>query len=159
MGAELVGALDDDDDEDVESTSLTPLVCLPLELISKLPFTLLLIILLMKISFINISAVVDVSVGVVHLFCVGDKEPLVPSTEDPEVFINRFAFVPVPPDVIVLIDEGPVLPLVWLLLLVFILLWLLVAVDDGDNDEGKVEDMVFMIVKEFGGEVDDDGML
>lgn len=57
-----------------------------------------------------------------------------------------------------LIDEGPVLPLVWLLL-VFILLWLLVAVDDGDNDEGKVEDMVFMIVKEFGGEVDDDGML
>lgn len=58
-----------------------------------------------------------------------------------------------------LIDEGPVLPLVWLLLLVFILLWLLVAVDDGDNDEGKVEDMVFMIVKEFGGEVDDDGML
>lgn len=55
-----------------------------------------------------------------------------------------------------LIDEGPVLPLVWLLLLVFILL---VAVDDGDNDEGKVEDMVFMIVKEFGGEVDDDGML
>lgn len=61
--------------------------------------------------------------------------------------------------VIVLIDEGPVLPLVWLLLLVFILLWLLVAVDDGDNDEGKVEDMVFMIVKEFGGEVDDDGML
>lgn len=31
--------------------------------------------------------------------------------------------------------------------------------DDGDNDEGKVEDMVFMIVKEFGGEVDDDGML
>lgn len=99
MGAELVGALDDDDDEDVESTSLTPLVCLPLELISKLPFTLLLIILLMKISFINISAVVDVSVGVVHLFCMGDKEPLVPSTEDPEVFINRFAFVPVPPDV------------------------------------------------------------
>lgn len=58
-----------------------------------------------------------------------------------------------------LIDEGPVLPLVWLLLLVFILLWLLVAVDVGDNDEGKVEDMVFMIVKEFGGEVDDDGML
>lgn len=58
-----------------------------------------------------------------------------------------------------LIDEGPVLPLVWLLLLVFILLWLLVAMDDGDNDEGKVEDMVFMIVKEFGGEVDDDGML
>lgn len=58
-----------------------------------------------------------------------------------------------------LIDEGPVLPLVWLLLLVFILLWLLVAVDDGDNDEGKVEDMVFMMVKEFGGEVDDDGML
>lgn len=57
-----------------------------------------------------------------------------------------------------LIDEGPVLPLEWLLL-VFILLWLLVAMDDGDNDEGKVEDMVFMIVKEFGGEVDDDGML
>lgn len=46
-----------------ESTSELPFVCL-----SAFALTLLLIILLMKISFINISAVVEVKVGVVGLF-------------------------------------------------------------------------------------------
>lgn len=55
-----------------ESTSLKPFVCLlalaaALLFVSRLPFTLLLIILLMNISLISISAVVDVNVGVVGL--------------------------------------------------------------------------------------------
>lgn len=54
-----------------ESTSVRPpfVVCC----FSVFDLTLLFMILLMNISFINISAVVDVRVGVVGLFCVAEE--------------------------------------------------------------------------------------
>lgn len=90
----------------------------------------------MNISFINISAVVDVSVGVVHFVCADvDDEPVVSAlvlvAEDDVLFV-------------IVLADGPVLLLFVVVLLVLLLLWL-----DDDDDDG----MVFKMVREFGGEV------
>lgn len=89
----------------VESTSLKPFVCFSvLAAVTAADLTLLLLImLLMKISFINISAVVEVKVGVVGLLgatvgsfllhLVGDKDPEVADNIEEEFRVGCIVVV------------------------------------------------------------------